>query len=167
MQPELAQATRRLFFEILVTERPFTYCCPMQGAALTVLERYDDAEKAYMEALALGPTDPSLHAALKQARATFGSEPSSAPGPSTAASRPFRRVHPVIAPDLRSADAAVWPYHASVPLNLYWVALHCPPSNICVQTLCLHMRWCTSELTRDGSATGGQSAAMTQIAACA
>lgn len=98
MQPELAWATPPLLFEILVTECPCTTCCTMQGAALTVLERYDDAEKAYMEGLALGPTDPSLHAALKETRATFGSDPSSAPGPSTAAPRPVRQVHPAIAP---------------------------------------------------------------------
>ena len=114
MQPEVAWAIPPLLFGMVVIERPSTTCCAMQGAALTVLERYDDAEKAYMEALALGPTDPSLHAALKQTRATFGSEPSSAPGPSTAASRPVRQVHSAIALHYCSADVAVWSYHASV-----------------------------------------------------
>ena len=57
-----------------------------------VLERYEDADKAFTEAIALGPTDPRLHENVSRTKEAFGRDPSFAPGPSTTASRPSRQV---------------------------------------------------------------------------
>lgn len=88
MQPAMVRATSTLLSGILVGESASEAAA--QGAALTVLERYDDAENAFTEALALGPTDPNLHASLRQTRAAVGSDHSHAPGPSAAPSRSVR-----------------------------------------------------------------------------
>ena len=62
----------------------------VQGAALTLLERYEDAETAFAEAIALDPENPQLQEALKDIREAFGTDPSFAPTPSSASSRPSR-----------------------------------------------------------------------------
>ena len=62
----------------------------VQGAALTVLERYEDAETAFAEAIALDPESPQLQEALKDIRDAFGADPSFTPTPSSSSSRPSR-----------------------------------------------------------------------------
>ncbi len=62
----------------------------VQGAALTVLERYEDAETAFAEAVALDPENPQLQEGLKDSREAFGTDPSFAPPPSSSSSRPSR-----------------------------------------------------------------------------
>ena len=66
----------------------------LHGAALTLLERYEDAEEAFLGAVALRPMDPQLHAALREIRQACGAAPSTALAPSPASSsRPSRQGH--------------------------------------------------------------------------